>query len=168
MREAVIVLAVVAVIVVAARLLLGQVAYVADDAMEPTLSAGDRVVVTTWGTPSAGDVVLVRSPQTWGSATGTAVARIIAVEGQRVACCDEAGRVTVDGQDLDEAYLMGPTDQMEFDVTVPAGRVFVLADRRDTARDSRATLDIDGGSLPSEDVLGRVVLVAWPPRGPVS
>lgn len=166
-REVVIVAGVVIAIAVVARLLLGQVAYVADDAMEPTLAAGERVVVTTWGQAGAGDVVLVRSPRAWGSASGTAVARIIAVEGQRVACCDEAGRVTVDGQGLDEPYATGPTDQVDFDVTVPRGRVFVLVDRRDAARDSRASLEVEGGTLPVEDVLGRVALVVWPPRGPV-
>ena len=45
--------------------------------------------------------------------------------------------------------------------------VFVLADDRATARDSRALLDTEGGTLAVDDVLGRVVFVAWPPRGPV-
>lgn len=167
-REAGLAVAIVVAIVVVARLLLGQFAYVADDAMEPTLAAGDRVIVTTWGQPGAGDVVLVRSPGGWGSASGTAVARIIAVEGQRVVCCDEAGRIVVDGQALDEPYVAGPTDQVEFDVIVPRGRVFVLADRREAARDSRTALEVEGGTLPVEDVLGRVALAIWPPRGPVT
>lgn len=166
-REAGIVLGIVAVLVILARLVIGQVAYVADDAMEPTLDAGDRVVVTSWGEPGSGDVVLVRSPEAWGLPSDTAVVRVIAVGGQRVACCDDSGRVTVDGVPLDEPYTSGVTDQVTFDVVVPEGRVFVLADRRAAARDSRVLLEVDGGTLPREDVLGRVVFVAWPPRGPV-
>ena len=167
-REVGIVAAIVVALAIVARLVIGQVAYVADDAMEPSLSAGDRVIVTTWGQPGPGEVVLVRSPEGWAATAETAVSRIIAVGGQRVACCDDAGRITVDGDPLDEPYVAGATDQLDFDVVVPDGRVFVLADDRSTARDSRALLDTEGGTLPVDDVLGRVILVAWPPRGPVN
>lgn len=112
-------------------------------------------------------MVLVRSPESWALPSDAAVVRIIAVGGQRVACCDDSGRVTVDGAPLDEPYASGITDQVTFDVVVPEGRVFVLADRRAAARDSRVLLEVDEGTLPREDVLGRVVFVAWPPRGPV-
>ena len=167
-REAGIVLGLAVSALLLLRLLAGQVAYVADDAMEPTVSSGDRVIITPWGQPRQGEVVLVRSPAAWGSPDGTAVVRVVAVGGQRVTCCDGDGRVRVDGTPLDEPYVAGPTDQVEFDVTVPDGRIFVLADRRTTARDSRAILDERSGSLALDDVLGRVVVVAWPPRGPVS
>jgi signal peptidase I len=167
-REAGIIAAIVVVIVIAVRLIVGQLAYVADDAMEPTLAAGDRVVVTTWGDPGVGDVVLVRSPEGWATASDTSVVRIIATSGQRVACCDDAGRVTVDGVPLEEPYVSGASDQVVFDTVVPPGRIFVLVDDRATARDSRALLDVEGGTLSTDDVLGRVVLVAWPPRGPLS
>ena len=166
-REAGIIAAIVVVIVIAVRLIVGQLAYVADDAMEPTLAAGDRVVVTTWGDPGVGDVVLVRSPEGWATASDTSVVRIIATSGQRVACCDDAGRVTVDGVPLEEPYVSGASDQVVFDTVVPPGRIFVLVDDRAAARDSRALLDVEGGTLSTDDVLGRVVLVAWPPRGPL-
>lgn len=166
-REAGIIAAIVVVIVIAVRLIVGQLAYVVDDAMEPTLVAGDRVVVTTWGDPGVGDVVLVRSPEGWATASDTSVVRIIATSGQRVACCDDSGRVTVDGVPLEESYVSGASDQVGFDTVVPPGRIFVLVDDRATARDSRALLDVEGGTLSTDDVLGRVVLVAWPPRGPL-
>ena len=166
-REAGIVLGIVGILIILARLVISQVAYVADDAMEPTLLPGDRVVVTPWGEPGSGDVVLVRSPDAWAVPSDTAVVRVIAVGGQRVACCDDSGRVTVDGAPRDAPYPSVVTDQVTFDVVVPEGRVFVLADRRAAARDSRVLLEVDGGTLSREDVLGRVVFVAWPPRGPV-
>jgi signal peptidase I len=123
--------------------------------------------VTTWGDPGVGDVVLVRSPEGWATASDTSVVRIIATSGQRVACCDDAGRVTVDGVPLEEPYVSGASDQVVFDTVVPPGRIFVLVDDRAAARDSRALLDVEGGTLSTDDVLGRVVLVAWPPRGPL-
>lgn len=166
-KEIGIIAAIVVTALIIIRLVVGSIAHVADDAMEPTLSTGDRVIVTTWGTPAVGDVVLVRSPAAWGSPTDTAIARVVGTGGQEVTCCDEAGRILVDGVPIDEPYLAGATDQVDFDVVVPEGRFFVLADRRDAARDSRAGLDVDGGTIAAEDVLGRVVFVAWPPRGPV-
>ena len=163
-REVGIVAAAVAVVVIAARLLLGQIAYVADDAMEPTLSPGERALVSPWGAPQAGDVVLVTSREEWDVPADDAVVRVVAVGGQRVVCCDERGRIAVDGAPIDEAYLGGPTDQVSFDVTVPAGRVFVLADDRSAARDSRAILGSAEGTIDLADVRGRVVAVVWPPR----
>ncbi|MBM3687828.1 MAG: signal peptidase I [Actinobacteria bacterium] len=164
-REAGIVAAIVVAAVILARLIVGPIAYVSDDAMEPSIAAGSRVLVTSWGETAAGDLVLVRSPDAWASPTGTSVARVIAVGGQQVVCCDDSGRITVDGVALEEPYRSGPTDQVTFDVSVPDGRVFVLADRRGTARDSRALLPVEGGSLPTSDIVGRVVVVLWPPRG---
>lgn len=166
-REAGIVAAIVIALVIVGRLVVGQVAFVSDDAMEPTLRSGERVLVSGWGEPQRGEVVLVRTPQDWGLSGGTAFARVIAVGGEQVACCDESGRITVDGVALDEPYLEGPTDQVAFDVVVPSDRVFVLADDRGTARDSRAPAAQGDGTLPVGDVLGRAIVVAWPPRGSV-
>jgi signal peptidase I len=131
------------------------------------VSPGNTLVVTTGGDPGVGDVVLVRSPDGWATASDTSVVRIIATSGQRVVCCDDTGSVTVDGVPLEESYASGASDQVAFDTVVPAGRIFVLVDDRATARDSRALLDVEGGTLSTDDVLGRVVLVAWPPRGPL-
>jgi signal peptidase I len=163
-REVGIVVAGAAVLLVGARLIVGQVVYVADDAMAPTLAPGERVLVSPWGDPVSGDVVLVASPEGWGAPDGEAIVRVIATGGQRVACCDDGGRLTVDGSTLDEPYLAGPTNQVEFDVEVPTGRVFLLADDRSTARDSRAMLEVAQGTLAVEDVRGRVIAVLWPPR----
>lgn len=78
-REVGIVAAAVAVVVIAARLLFGQIAYVADDAMAPTLSPGERILVSPWGTPQAGDVILVSSREEWDVPADDAVVRVVAV-----------------------------------------------------------------------------------------
>lgn len=163
-REVAIVTAVAVAAAIGLRFAAGQVAYVADDAMSPSLAPGERVLVSHWGDVAQGDVALVRSPAGWDSPADEAIVRVIGTEGQRVACCDGQGRITVDGASLDEPYATGPTDQVEFDVTVPAGRIFVLVDDRSAARDSRSLLDVDQGTLSVTDVRGRVVAVLWPPR----
>lgn len=169
LREIGIALGIAIAVLLVGRMLVGQIVPVADDAMQPSLAPGDRVLVTPWGDPSPGAIALVRAPASWGATGEEALVRIIAVGGQTVACCDAQGRIIVDGEPIDEAYVIGPTDQVPFEVMVPTGRVFVLADRRDTARDSRALLgDPDGGTISVDDVIGRVLVVAWPPRVPAA
>jgi signal peptidase I len=166
-REAGIGVAILLAAVLLVRALPVAVSYAADDAMEPTVTAGDRVVVTSLGAPAPGDIVLVRSPAAWGAPEDESLARVIGLSGQRVSCCDESGRIAIDGVAMDEPYLSGPTDQVRFDVVVPDGRIFVLADRRETARDSRVVLEVEDGTLPREDVLGRVIFVLGSHRAPI-
>jgi signal peptidase I len=93
------------------------------------------------------------------------VKRVIGVGGDRVVCCDADGRITVNGVSLDEsAYLKpgGGTDQVRFDVVVPADRVFVMGDNRADSSDSRYHLEEDYGTVSIDSVVGRVVAVVWP------
>ncbi|NDB18866.1 MAG: signal peptidase I [Actinobacteria bacterium] len=91
------------------------------------------------------------------------VKRIIALGGDNVKCCDDQGRIAVNGVYLDEPYIRGTrSDQLSFKVTVPKGRVFVMGDNRSDSRDSRFHLEEHNGGVPVEDVLGRVVMRIWP------
>src|SRR5450631_2383172 len=93
------------------------------------------------------------------------IKRVIGIPGDRVACCDAKGKVTVNGVALTEPYLYpgnAPSDQ-PFDITVPAGRLWVMGDHRAASSDSRAHLgDPGGGTVPENKVIGRAVVVIWP------
>jgi signal peptidase I len=94
------------------------------------------------------------------------VKRVIGVAGDRVRCCDAQGRITVNGQPLEEsAYLYpgnAPSD-VPFDVVVPEGKLWVMGDHRAASSDSRAHLgDPGGGFVPVDRVIGRAFAVVWP------
>lgn len=93
------------------------------------------------------------------------IKRVVAVGGDTVKCCGTDGRVTVNGVPLNEAYLH-PDDRpstVQFEVEVPAGRLFMMGDHRSNSADSRFHLDEPGkGTVSEEEVVGRAVVIAWP------
>ena len=96
------------------------------------------------------------------------IKRVVGLPGDRVVCCSADGRITVNGTPVDEPYLHPgdtPSD-IPFDVTVPAGRVWVMGDHRSDSRDSRYQ-EGDGdpgmvGSVPVDNIVGRAFAVVWP------
>ncbi|MCC5035772.1 signal peptidase I [Streptomyces sp. WAC 00631] len=144
--------------------LLYQPYTVPTDSMEPTVNAGDRVLAQRidGGEVRRGDVV-VFTDSAWGDLP--MIKRVVGVGGDKVVCCDADGRLTVNGEPLEEPYLRstGPASPMEFTAEVPRGSVFLLGDRRNTSLDSREHLtDGDQGAVPASAVSARVDAAVWP------
>ena len=95
------------------------------------------------------------------------VKRVIGLPGDRVACCDAQGRVTVNGVPLTEQTYLFPGDapsQVRFNIVVPSGRLWVMGDHRSVSEDSRGHLgDPGGGTIAENAVLGRAFIIIWPP-----
>jgi len=94
------------------------------------------------------------------------VKRVIGVGGDHVVCCNAKSQIVVNGVALVEPYVKpgSRTDQIRFDIVVPASSVFVMGDNRADSSDSRFHLDVANGTVPTKNVVGRVVAVIWPVR----
>ncbi len=93
------------------------------------------------------------------------VKRVIGVGGDRVVCCTKDGNLTINGVEVIEPYIFAGNkpSEMNFDVTVPKGKLWVMGDHRGASADSRYHQeDINKGFVPVSKVSGRVVGVIWP------
>jgi len=95
------------------------------------------------------------------------IKRVIGLPGDRVACCDAQGRVTVNGVPLNEQPYLYPGDvpsEIRFNIVVPPGRLWVMGDHRQISDDSRDhQTDPGGGTIPENAVVGRAFVIIWPP-----
>lgn len=206
--ETLVLLAVAVGLAVLVKTFLLQVFYIPSESMEPGLVENDRIVVqkvSYWGggTPERGDVVVFQDPGDWlgEEETRTAsnpvtkgldalglypggghlVKRVVGVAGDTIVCCDEAGRISVNGLPMEEdAYvldeknikcrgpMLGDCDWQAG--PVPEGTVFVMGDNRGHSADSSFQMCAEGDTacvpgdefVPVDDIVGKVMAVFWP------
>ena len=181
------------------RVFVVQMFVVPSVSMDSTLKVNDRIAALKLAHYQRGDIVVFADPGDWlttkaepvgrirhffeliGVLASTdqqyLVKRIIGMPGDRVQCCTAGGHLWVNGQEIDESQYLnkqpGETDPlastMTFDVTVPAGRVFVMGDNRGDSADSRfhlCQMTDDGlgmdAFVPETNIVGPVRAVVLP------
>ncbi|MFA9444743.1 signal peptidase I [Egicoccus sp. AB-alg6-2] len=160
-----------------------QVFYIPSTSMAPTLQIDDRMVVEKLTylarEPRRGEIVVfegvnfedpaldrstgARVVRGVGQFLGVVpanardfVKRVIGVPGDEIVI--EEGQVYVNGQALDEPYVVYPDLSDYGPVSVPEDHLFFLGDNRPNSSDSRRSL----GMVPADHVVGRAVVIIWP------
>ena len=93
------------------------------------------------------------------------VKRVIGVAGDTVECCSKDKKLMINGVEIDEPYIFAgnTASDTNFNVTVPAGKVWVMGDHRGASSDSRFHQDdINNGMVPTAKITGKVVGIIWP------
>jgi signal peptidase I len=193
------------VLAVVIKTLFVQAFYIPSGSMEPGLVENDRILVqkvSYWfgGTPQRGDVVVFDDPGGWLPADdaqpgglrgalaavglypsgGHLVKRVIGVAGDTIVCCDQQGRIEVNGHALDEgAYIADLPEGYDCNAPmipcgwsagpVPEGELFVMGDNRADSADSTVHLCRPNETECAKDpyvevdsVVGKVFSVVWP------
>ncbi len=194
-RELTVIVVAALILTIVLKAFIVQVFSIPSGSMENTLIPGDRVLVNKlvyhFRPIARGDVIVFSGQGSWDppappasgnpivrgwddltnlvgiSAPGTDyIKRVIGVPGDRVACCDAQGRVTVNGVPLNEQSYVHPGEvpsQLKFNITVPAGRLWVMGDNRADSDDSRYRMSSPGsGTIPESAVVGRAFVIIWP------
>jgi signal peptidase I len=183
LRELPVLLLVAFVLAFLLRTFVLQVFFIPSSSMEETLRIDDRMVVEKvtyrFREPIRGEIVVFEgdsgpvaavelSPgarvvrglgQFLGVVPASArdfVKRVIGLAGDEVLI--EGGRVFINGQLLDEPYVVYDDLSDHGPVTVPEGHLFFLGDNRPNSSDSRRGL----GMVPRDQVVGRAAVIIWP------
>jgi signal peptidase I len=189
-QESILLVATAMVMAIIVKTFFLQAFYIPSESMEPTMLVNDKILVqkvSYWGGDvKRGDIVVFDDPGGWLSAEdskhasnpiqkaletvglfptgGHLIKRVIGVGGDTIACCTD-GKLTVNGKELTEPYVLDETATKDqtFKVVVPKGHLWVMGDNRGNSSDSRAHMGDPGGGFIAEDsVVGKAWLRVWP------
>ena len=207
-QETIILLVVALGLAVVIKALFVQAFYIPSESMEPGLVRNDRILVqkvSYWfgGDPQRGDVVVFKDPGGWLQGVedtgptslltramskvglyptgGHLVKRVVGVEGDVITCCDDQGRISVNGTPLNEEAYVKPGQKCNGPMVtscaedweagpVPKGHLFVMGDNRNRSADSSQHMcsptveDCVGGDefVDADLVVGKVFVLLWP------
>jgi len=204
--ETVALVAIALLLAVVVKILFVQAFYIPSSSMKPGLVKNDRILVqkvSYWfgGSPGRGEVVVFEDPGGWLAGAQSAgptsplpkalakiglyptgghlVKRVVGIEGDVIECCDQDGRLEVNGVALEEDDFIEPQRTCDGPMPgtcdwtagpVPEGYLFVMGDNRDGSADSSARLcspdrrscEVDDTYVATDLVVGKVFALVWP------
>jgi signal peptidase I len=174
-RELPILLGVAIIVAFLVRQFVVQTFFIPSGSMEHTLDLDDRVLVNKlvydFRDPERGEIIVFEAPDYWRQKPEHEdyIKRVIGVPGDNVVCCDPQGRLQINGHPLDEPYIY-PGDKaagQDFNITVPAGRLWMMGDHRQASGDSlqhysSSNGDVQLATVPIDAVVGRAFVLFWP------
>jgi signal peptidase I len=138
------------------RAFLVEVFLVQGESMLPTLHNRERLLVSKvqyyYREPERGEVVVFKATD-----QRDFIKRVIAVSGDEVRVDSEG--VYVNGEKLDEPYLLEIARDSFGPVIVPDGSIFAMGDNRNNSMDSRHP---SVGFISQERLKGKAMFVFWP------
>lgn len=127
------------------------------ESMMTTLMNRDRLILSELAyTPERGDIIVINR-----YVEEPLIKRVIGLPGDTIYIDGDTQVVYRNGERLDEPYVHGlptPPREMEGEITVPDGHLFVMGDNRVNSKDSRYK---EVGTN-SKDVMGKAVYRLWP------
>jgi signal peptidase I len=123
----------------------------------PFVERDGQRIVYPFHPPRRGDIIVLHPPVSQGKPY---IKRVIALPGETIAIRD--GAVYINGARLEEEYLNGVATSWggsvgHDEVTIPAGRVFVMGDNRNNSTDSRSF-----GTIEIDEIIGKAWISYWP------
>ena len=144
------------------RAFIFQAFKIPTSSMEPTLKAGDRILVSKFiyrfSKPQAWDVIVFKYPL---DPKRDFIKRLVATQGETVSIDD--GKVFVDGRIVDNPHMLeyyynrGNYGAAGQKITVPKDKLYVLGDNSFNSQDSRYW-----GFVPEKNLIGKAFVIYWP------
>ena len=190
-REILIIIAIAIIVSFVIRTFFFRAFLIPSGSMEQTLQVNDRIFVNllidSEDQLDRGDVVVFEDQHGWLPPADTdpnafvqalefiglypstseqhLVKRIIGTSGDHITVDPESRNLVVNGTELNEPYLHPGVNgsDIDFEVTVPEGKLWMMGDNRSASGDSRAHLDgPNEGFVNIDQVVGRAEIIAWP------
>lgn len=157
--------AAIAIVIAVAILQFIKPTVVQQHSMEPNFHTNDYLFISKQayklfrGTPQLGDVIVFETDmKTTEGENKLLIKRVIGVPGDEISIY--AGKVYVNGQEIDDSYTKDMTTPGDIDkLVVPSDTVFCLGDNRRISVDSR---DESVGLISYDSILGKVIFRLLP------